>query len=102
MALVKTITSPFNGHADKYWRVTAINIDVPSQVAVVILSGYRDADWRRSGGQPNQAREIIARGGDFASLAAAAASGVTVFDVIAAAAYAVARQQDEFADAVDG
>lgn len=102
MALIKSITNPANGHTDSYWRVTAINIDAPAQVATIMLGGYRDADWRHAGGQPNQVREIVARGAEFAALAASPAVGQTVFDVIATAAYAVARQQDEFADAVDG
>lgn len=102
MALIKAITNPINGHTDSYWRVTAINIDAPAAVAVIMLGGYRDANWRANGGQPNQSREIIARGAEFVALATAAAEGATVFDVIATAAYAVARQQDEFADAIDG
>lgn len=102
MALVKTITNPINGHTDSYWRVTAINIDAPSHVAVIMLGGYKDANWRANGGQPNQSREIIARGDDFVALATAPAVGQTVFDVLATAAYAVAREQDEFADAIDG
>ena len=102
MAFIKTITNTQNGHADSYWRVTAINVDAPAQVAVVMLGGYKDATWRQAGGNPNQTREIIARGDDFVSIATAPAVGQTVFDVIATAAYAAARQQDEFADAIDG
>ena len=91
MALVKTITNPINGHADSYWRVTAINIDAPAQVAVIMLGGYKDANWRANGGQPNQSREIIARGADFVALATSPAAGQTVFDVLAGAAYEFVR-----------
>jgi hypothetical protein len=93
MALVKTITNPINGHADSYWRVTAINIDAPAQVAVIMLGGYKDATWRQAGGAPNQSREIIVRGPDFVTLATAPAAGPTVFEVIAAAAYQFARNK---------
>lgn len=111
MALQKSITSAHNGHADNYWRITVTNTDAPNMIAVIVLSGYRDQAWREAGGAPNQQREFIARGADFAALAGAAAVGATVFDVIATAAYAYIKTApriingetllSEFADAVD-
>ena len=111
MALLKPITSAQNGHADSYWRISVTNTDAPNRIAVIILSGYRDQAWRDAGGAPNQQREFIVRGADFAALAGAAAVGATVFDVIATAAYAYIKTAprvingetlpSEFADAVD-
>jgi hypothetical protein len=93
MALIKPITNPINGHEDNYWRVTVIHSDAPAQVAVIMLGGYKDANWRQNGGQPNQSREIIARGADFGALATAPAAGQTVFDVMAGAAYEFVRNK---------
>lgn len=87
MAFIKTIQSAVNGHPDSYWRVTAVAIDAPQQVAAIVLSGYRDAAWRQGGGKPNQSREYTASGADFVALATAPAAGQTTFDVIAGACY---------------
>lgn len=91
MAFIKTITNPQNGHVDSYWRVTVIHSDAPSQVVTIMMGGYRDANWRQAGGQPNQTREIVARGADFVALATSPAAGQTVFDVMATAAYDYVR-----------
>ena len=91
MALEKTITNLRTGHANKYWRLTAIAIDAQSGNIQLVLSGYVDATARAAGRQPDDRRDWQMGPSAFALLAFQPAVGATVYDVIAHASYHVIR-----------
>lgn len=93
MALIKTITNLRTGHANSYWRLTGIAIDAHSGHIGLVLSGYADAAARAAGRDPDDRRDWTLGPSAFGLLASQPAQGATVYDVIAAAAYAVVSEQ---------
>ena len=87
MALGKSIANARTGHANTYWRLTALAIDAHSGHVAIVLSGYADAVSRQSGRHPDDRRDWNIGPAAFAGVAARRAVGATVYDVIAKACY---------------
>lgn len=93
MALQQQITNIRTGHVNSYWRLTGIAIDAHSGHIKLVLSGYADAAARAAGREPDDRRDWVLGPAAFGLLASQPAQGATVYDAIAAAAYAVVREQ---------
>ena len=91
MALQKTITHLRTGHANGYWRITAVSIDALTGHLHIVLSGYASAAARIAGRLPDDRRDWEFGPAYFGPIADAAAVGATVYDVIAHACYALIR-----------
>lgn len=91
MALQKQITNLRTGHANKYWRLTAISIDTLSGHLQLVLSGYATDAARQSGRMPDDQREWMFGPTAFAGIVQAPAVGATLYDVNAIASYGLIR-----------
>lgn len=91
MALQKQITNIRTGHANEYWRLTAISIDALSGHLKLVLSGYASDAARQSGRMPDDQREWMFGPGAFAGIVQAPAVGDTLYDVNAIASYGLIR-----------
>lgn len=103
MALEKRIQNAGTGHYNNYWRITRISIDAQNAMAVIVLSGYADADARTEGRQPDDSRTFSLTLAQFMSLASVQVSGGTMFEVVAEASYSYIKSiaNGEFSDAID-
>lgn len=91
MALQKTIVNLRTGHSNGYWRLTAVSIDALTGHLLIVLSGYASAEARAVGRMPDDRRDWEFGPAHFGPIAASAAVGGTVYDVIAHACYALIR-----------
>lgn len=91
MALQKSITNIRTGHANAYWRLTAIAIDALSGHLQLVLSGYASDAARQSGRMPDDRRDWTFGPAVFAGIVQTAAQGATLYDVNAIASYALIR-----------
>jgi hypothetical protein len=91
MALQKSITNIRTGHANTYWRLTAIAIDALSGNLQLVLSGYASDAARQSGRMPDDRRDWTFGPAVFAGIVQTAAQGVTLYDVNAIASYNLIR-----------
>jgi len=91
MAMQLNIKSVRTGHINSYWRLTACAIDAATGNVQIVFSGYADAATRAAGYAPDDRRDWLLGGPAFATVATAAASGATVYDVVANACYAIAK-----------
>jgi len=91
MALQKTITNIRTGHANSYWRLTAISIDALTGHLQLVLSGYAIDVARQSGRMPDDRRDWQFGPSVFAGIVQTAAQGATLYDVNAIAAYHLIR-----------
>jgi hypothetical protein len=91
MALQKQITNLRTGHANTYWRLTAISIDALSGHLQLVLSGYASDAARQAGRMPDDQREWMFGPAVFAGIVQTPAQGETLYDVNAIAAYHIIR-----------
>ncbi len=91
MALQKSIPHVRTGHVNSYWRLTAVSIDALTGHVLIVLSGYASADARVAGRLPDDRRDWEFGPAHFGPIAAAAAVGDSVYDVIAHACYELIR-----------
>lgn len=91
MALQKQITNLRTGHANEYWRLTAISIDALSGHLQLVLSGYARNTARQSGRLPDDSREWMFGPDAFGGIVQAPAVGATLYDVNAIASYNLIR-----------
>lgn len=91
MALQKQITNLRTGHANEYWRLTAISIDALSGHLQLVLSGYASNAARQSGRMPDDQREWMFGPDAFVGIVQAPAVGETLYDVNAIASYGLIR-----------
>lgn len=91
MALQKEITNVRTGHANTYWRLTAISIDALSGHLQMVLSGYASADARLAGRMPDDRRDWMFGPPVFAGIVQTPAQGGTLYDVNAIASYNLIR-----------
>lgn len=91
MALQKQITNLRTGHANTYWRLTAISIDALSGHLQLVLSGYATDAARQSGRMPDDQREWMFGPAAFVGIVQAPAVGQTLYDVNAIASYDLIR-----------
>lgn len=91
MALHKSITNIRTGHANSYWRLTAISIDALTGHLQLVLSGYASDVARQSGRMPDDRRDWTFGPAIFAGIVQAPAVGSTLYDVNAIAAYNLIR-----------
>jgi hypothetical protein len=93
MALEKSITNLRTGHANTYWRLTAVSVDAAAGCVAIVLSGYGSAEARNVGRQPDDRRDWLFGPQSFAAVAFQPANGKTVYDVIAFACYSLIRDE---------
>lgn len=91
MALQKSITNIRTGHANTYWRLTAIAIDALSGNLQLVLSGYASDAARQSGRMPDDRRDWTFGPAVFAGIVQTPAQGSTLYDVNAIASYNLIR-----------
>ena len=91
MALQKQITNIRTGHANAYWRLTAISIDALSGHLPLVLSGYTSNTARQAGRLPDDQREWMFGPAVFGGIVQAPAVGDTLYDVNAIASYGLIR-----------
>lgn len=91
MALQKTITNIRTGHANSYWRLTAISIDALTGHLQLVFSGYASDVARQSGRMPDDRRDWQFGPSVFAGIVQTPAVGETLYDVNAIAAYGLIR-----------
>ncbi len=91
MALQKTITNIRTGHANSYWRLTAISIDALTGHLQLVLSGYASDVARQSGRLPDDRRDWTFGPSVFAGIVQTPAVGETLYDVNAIASYDLIR-----------
>jgi len=92
MALEINIAKPSTGHANKYWRVTRVNIDAVAGFARVEISGYASEEARQEGKESDDKRAFEYP---------LAAFSPELYNAIATACYGQIVKAPEFAGAVD-